>query len=233
MKTNWIVAIGAAVAFSGISLEMLAANQKSGRTPPLPKVVVMQDRTFEIKYIRASHLVVDGDAFYGRTCDHYAISIKNCTDVNTFFIRKKMKLADMQDTILHELFHGIVGTENSYERVSCAEFARTVSPKLLRILQRNAKLAAFLRANPGKAALEAYQPAEAETPESQAKLMEEVLESACDSAEVPSKDDDTWRKGHINPGTYHHIIYKSPEHLLKKIQNDAGVMDRLLVKTSQ
>ncbi len=209
--------------------------------PPLPKEIVIGLRVFAVKPFPeptpiAQMLEVLASIFwflnqgitYGSTCDEDAFYIGHCYELKTFYINNKASFFGKfgkQDTMFHELLHGIVGTGKSNEKVSCTEFAQAVSPGLLEAFRRNPDLVAFLRTGRGKEPSPPSVPSLSVTYEAQEGLLFEAVRASCEDGEK-----NPIFKTPILPGTYHHAIWEVPSRLLSMIQGDPSFMDRLLAR---
>jgi hypothetical protein len=115
-----------------------------GRRPAPPQ----QIRIGKVVYIVA---VVDKvppagpvSGLSGKTCDKTAVKRGWCDDQHRIFLEAGRTLRQEQTTLLHEIQHGILGTELSERETTYHKFIYRLSPKLLQVLQENPELYRYL-----------------------------------------------------------------------------------------
>jgi hypothetical protein len=80
----------------------------------------------------------------GKTCDKTALERGWCDTQFRIYLEAGRALKQEQTTLLHEIQHGILGTELSERETTYHKFIYKLAPKLLDVLQENPKLYQYL-----------------------------------------------------------------------------------------
>jgi hypothetical protein len=80
----------------------------------------------------------------GKTCDKTALERGWCDTQYRIYLEAGRSLKQEQTTLLHEIQHGILGTELSERETTYHKFIYKLAPKLLDVLQDNPELFQYL-----------------------------------------------------------------------------------------
>ena len=86
----------------------------------------------------------DASSLAGKACDDNAVKNGWCTAADCIYLEEGRTLQQERTTLLHEIQHIILGTENSKEQTTSHDFIYKLSPKLLQVLQDNPELYSYL-----------------------------------------------------------------------------------------
>ena len=101
---------------------------------------------YTIKVVKKVPPAGDASSLAGKTCDANAVKNGWCTAENFIYLEDGRSLQQERTTLLHEIQHVILGTENSKEQTTSHDFIYRLSPKLLEVLQDNPELNSYLTA---------------------------------------------------------------------------------------
>jgi hypothetical protein len=105
---------------------------------------------YTIKVVEKVPPAGDASGLAGKACDENAVRQGWCEAKHHIYLETGRTLQQERTTLLHEILHVILGTENSEEETSYHDFIYKLSPKLLQVLQENPKLYLYLTAPSAK-----------------------------------------------------------------------------------
>jgi hypothetical protein len=106
--------------------------------PMPPNEVKIGRAIYKIKFIAG-----DGAFEYGLTCDANAVRKQACNELDTIYLVEGQTINDERDTLIHEIQHGILGTERSRKKIRVHKLIYELSAGLLRVFQDNPALWAY------------------------------------------------------------------------------------------
>jgi hypothetical protein len=135
-------------------LSLFLARGASARQPPHsanqrpapPLQIKIGAVVYSIKLAERVPPAGEASTLAGKACDGNAVKEGWCTAKDCIYLETGRPLQQERTTLLHEIQHVILGTENSKEETSYHDFIYKLSPKLLQVLQDNPELYFYLTA---------------------------------------------------------------------------------------
>jgi len=168
----------------------------------------------------------DPHRYRGRICDRDALQAGLCSDPWTIRIEEKQGLDEERNTVLHEVFHAILGTAVSDNIVTSSSFIDVLAPKLLEVFQKNPALMQYLRAG---ATLDTSQTVKAITRKAQEKQLRETLYLLLGGESVNWLG--IYRHSTNWLARYHYLIERLSPELVHRLENDAPLATYLMIRT--
>lgn len=159
------------------------------------------------------------EVYVGVACDTYAFEDGYCVESHAIYIATEQTLFDEKDTVIHELLHVILGTQNSDRSITKRMFIKKLAVPFVRLLQRNPALVAYLTGVPADGTNAYFAGRDPELLEQQAGRLRDALFKLCDPKEL----------GDI--ATYHDYVYEMAAKLLSLMQGAHDLVRYLSVRT--
>ncbi len=115
--------------------------------PTPPRHVRIGDTVYTIEMMEKVPPAGDASGLAGKACDENAVKEGWCEGNGRIYLEIGRTLQQERTTLLHEIQHVILGSENSAEETTVHQFIYRLSPKLLQVLQDNPELYSYLTAS--------------------------------------------------------------------------------------
>ena len=114
--------------------------------PLPPRQIKIGAVVYSVEVVHEVPPAGDASGLAGKTCDDNAFREGWCAAKGRIYLEAGRTLQQERTTLLHEIQHVILGTENSEEPITYHEFIYKLSPELLQVFQDNPYLYFYLTA---------------------------------------------------------------------------------------
>ena len=118
----------------------------SSQRPRPPHHIKIGEVVYTVEIVQEVPGAGENATFSGRTCDRHALMEGWCDEKDRIYLLSGLSLEQERTSLLHEIQHGILGTDKSARRATYHEFIYQLSPRLLQVLRDNPDLYAYLTA---------------------------------------------------------------------------------------
>lgn len=137
-------------AHQSLNGEQTGVDQRDDRAqsqrPTPPKNIKIGNLLWTVELVKHVPGAAEFYGLSGRTCGSRAKEQGFCKVNNRIYVEAGLPLNQERITLLHELQHGILGSEKSDRQATYHQFIYELSPKLLEVLQENPDLYIYLTA---------------------------------------------------------------------------------------
>lgn len=123
----------------------LVSLPKLMHRPMPPHQIRIGDSLYTVKFVSEKSSILQG-VYVGLTCDAAAFQRDGCTELNTIYLAYEQSIGFERASLVHEIQHGILGTNKSDDVTTYHDAIRKVTPGLVKVIQDNPKLLSYLTA---------------------------------------------------------------------------------------
>ena len=111
--------------------------------PSPPHEIKIRGIIFTVTFISENSKLLQGK-YVGFTCDEEMVKEGRCADLYTIFLATDKPIEQERETLIHEIEHGMVGSDRSEEEITYHDAITELAPRFLQVIQDNPKLLAYL-----------------------------------------------------------------------------------------
>lgn len=152
MRVSRVIAATTLVVLWPLSLFAVCGRSASrpshsvNQRPAPPRHIKIGEVAYTIELVEKVPPAGDASSLAGKACDENAVKEGWCAAKDRIYLETGRPLQQERTTLLHEIQHVVLGTQNSEEETAYHEFIYKLSPKLLQVLQDNPELYFYLTA---------------------------------------------------------------------------------------